>query len=121
MKASRDSIDKRQANRLRDDKPGQWLLPRIARAEAMLRDEGRVTGRHWVPGNEMADTLAKEAAHDGNRPLPREDSRVVTLAHVSSRTTESRSAQKAAWPAKRCKPKGYFRHRGSLTSDARRP
>lgn len=87
----------------------------------MLRDEGRVTGRHWVPGNEMADTLAKEAAHDGNRPLPREDSRVVTLAHVSSRTTESRSAQKAAWPAKRCKPKGYFRHRGSLTSDARRP
>ncbi|KAA8899259.1 hypothetical protein FN846DRAFT_990308 [Sphaerosporella brunnea] len=42
-------------------------------------------GHKDVPGNELADALAKAAAYDADRSLPRNDARVTTLAHAQQK------------------------------------
>ncbi|KAA8894544.1 hypothetical protein FN846DRAFT_912805 [Sphaerosporella brunnea] len=64
-----------------------------------------VPGHKHVPGNEMADQVAKAAARDRTDWVPETD--VTTLAHIGRLVTNARTADRNAWLSRQIKGKAY--------------
>ncbi|KAA8912533.1 hypothetical protein FN846DRAFT_903518 [Sphaerosporella brunnea] len=105
-----------------DPGAGQWLLPHMRQAEARLRQLGWIAEYRWVPGHkdipgdEMADQVAKAAARDRVERVP--ETGITSIVHVGRLVTDARTSDRNAWLSRPLKAKSYYKRKAKWDSTA---